>query len=786
MKKTSLYSIFIIALILSSLIVDIDNQEGMSSGDKIKLAGDCIRGLMSSIPQAFCWKMGGDAGIIPTGCPDGYFRSLALCYVNCNPGYDFFGGVCWQRCDAGYVNHGATCYKSFFRWYFKKSYIPSSITNFSDRVPCPLGYYRPTGSALCYRDCKSIEMENCGIGACASDSVTCVTTIIDMGIGTLQGAIDVVAFVASFGASSIAQPAKNAVTKVVKKVGQTSMKLMIKGSVKSLKKFKKQIFSKAIKKLKDQLIKSGKKVIESSKNSIKVFKDKFGDSFQEKVIDPSKDTIKSNVLGTICTAVFDQFMKKSEEEEKKDYPPQLDTIASVLDVANFRGTFEACSDLSDGGGNCAKNVVAGLSTFDPTGLLGLAATFMQPVCAVPSQPPPIDPEVQKNTLLTETLTNPSCILIFDGCDFQGNSKQICDDLADLAEFDNKISSIVVGTQSQLIVYEDKNFNGLSFALGPGELLYCLSDPNNWIAGKSFDKSISSIMINKQRCIIFATGKQTTAGVRPDIITNNFACDTTYNTNNPLKKFSIPSDHNWLYLYTYRPTLPILEFYRTTGYGWASSIITSNNFYNIRFQELDKDPLSFRFFTSLYYTQAYGTNNSQLLSRAMDSSRIPVDLKDAIAKHEENIYNKFLNQMISFKSFNFPKNFLRHRNAEVWSESGRGKLYNNDASFFVRPALNGRSGYVTFESVNFPGWFIRHRDFLLFMSQNKDDYVINDASFKIKKSNVGVAETFSFESSNYPDYFFRHFKSRLYMSKRENTDVFNKDSSWLLIPALSKS
>jgi len=797
MKKITLNSIFMIALMLSCLLIDVANankiilsknkitQEGMSPIDKAKLAGDCIRGLMASVPQTFCWKKGGDAGIIPTGCPDGYFRSLALCYVNCDPGYDFFGGVCWQRCDAGYVNHGATCFKNIIRWYFKKSYIPNSITNFSDRVPCPLGYYRPTGSALCYRDCKSIEMENCGIGACSSDSDTCVTTIIDMGIGALQSAVDIVSFVASFGATSIAQPAKAVVNNAVKKVGKAAMKRMIKSSVKSLKKFKKQIFSKAIKKVKDSLIKAGKKVVEVSKKSVKVVKDKFGDNFQEKVIDPSKDTIKSNVLGTICTAVFDQFMKKSEEEEKKDYPAEIDTIASVLDVVNIKGSVEACSDLSDGGNNCAKNVITGLSTFDPTGLLGLASTFMHPICDVPNKPPAIDPEVQKSVLLQETLTNPKCILIFDGCDFQGNSKQICDDLADLAEFDNKISSIVVGTQSSLIVYEDKNFNGLSFAIGPGEVLSCLSDPISFIGEKSFDNSISSIMINKQRCIIFATGKQTTPGVRPEKITNNFACDTTNNTNNPLKKFSIPSDHNWLYLYTYRPSLPILEFYRNTGYGNASFIITSSNFYNVKIQELDRDPLSFQFFQSLSQTQVYLTNNSKLLSRAMDSTKIVVDLKDAAAKAETDIYNRFLNQMVSFKSFNFPNNFMRHRNAEVWSESGSGQLYNNDASFFVRPALNGRPGYVSFESVNYPGWFMRHKDFLLFMSQNNDEFVINDASFKIKLSNIGVAETFSLKSSNYPQYFIRHFNSRCSISMKENSDIYNRDSSWLLVPGLAR-
>lgn len=51
--------------------------------------------LMSNIPPEFCWKKGGDAGKIPTGCPDGYHRSLALCYKDCKDDMKFVAGVCW-------------------------------------------------------------------------------------------------------------------------------------------------------------------------------------------------------------------------------------------------------------------------------------------------------------------------------------------------------------------------------------------------------------------------------------------------------------------------------------------------------------------------------------------------------------------------------------------------------------------------------------------------------------------------------------------------------------------
>lgn len=64
---------------------------------------------MKAMPPEFCWKSGADAGRIPTDCPDGWERKLALCYEKCKSGYKHVLGVCWK---------------------FPKSYIPKSITNF--------------------------------------------------------------------------------------------------------------------------------------------------------------------------------------------------------------------------------------------------------------------------------------------------------------------------------------------------------------------------------------------------------------------------------------------------------------------------------------------------------------------------------------------------------------------------------------------------------------------------------------------------------------------------------
>ena len=72
------------------------NKES-SSVRGLEVGKVCMAAINDVMPPAFCWKSGGDVGTIPTGCPDGFFRFLALCYENCKPGYDFILGVCYKK-----------------------------------------------------------------------------------------------------------------------------------------------------------------------------------------------------------------------------------------------------------------------------------------------------------------------------------------------------------------------------------------------------------------------------------------------------------------------------------------------------------------------------------------------------------------------------------------------------------------------------------------------------------------------------------------------------------------
>ena len=175
------------------------------------------------MPPDFCWKMGEDYGVIPTGCPYGYFRSNALCYQNCQRGYTFISGVCWEEtCQIGYANRTNSCYRSLFKWYFKKSYIPSSITNLSSLVPCPKGMYRERGGALCYRDCGNIGLLNCGIGACSAIYSKCAESISRIK-DVFQGIANAISFVATLEGSSGMKAAKSAIKTGITRIGKTGV-----------------------------------------------------------------------------------------------------------------------------------------------------------------------------------------------------------------------------------------------------------------------------------------------------------------------------------------------------------------------------------------------------------------------------------------------------------------------------------------------------------------------------------------------------------------------------------
>jgi hypothetical protein len=333
----------------SMFLENIDYIEGTA------MAGTCVSSFLSVIPSTFCYKRGGDFGKIPTGCPSGYFRSLALCYEECRDNKIFVAGVCWEQCDSGFTDIGAVCLK--FDWfqtklYFKSSYIPSSLTNFDDRVPCEKGSYK--WGALCYRDCNNIFLENCGIGACAANAASCAAGIIKTVIDVTMGAVQFAAFIASFGASSAAEggfaEGKSALKLAfdrVKEKGASSLSIIQR--VINSPALRQSFFEQALKKFSEAMIKKGLSIA------------------------------AHNALVLTCTSIGN--MMFDDMKDKKN--PLLN--AETWDPTGIAFAVGACDKeiiTENDRIRCAKAVMGVISKVDPTGLVSIAAGLMHDICDV--------------------------------------------------------------------------------------------------------------------------------------------------------------------------------------------------------------------------------------------------------------------------------------------------------------------------------------------------------------------------------------------------------------------
>lgn len=87
--------------------------------------------------------------------------------------------------------------------------------------------------------------------------------------------------------------------------------------------------------------------------------------------------------------------------------------------------------------------------------------------------------------------------------------------------------------------------------------------------------------------------------------------------------------------------------------------------------------------------------------------------------------------VSFQSKRYPDRYLRHSNYMLWTESDTGGPFTQDATFCVRPALNGDQGFRSFESKNFPNHFIRHASGRVRIDPSDDSSVFQqDASWQL--------------------------------------------------------
>jgi hypothetical protein len=491
------------------------------------LAKACISGMMAVVPPAFCWKAGGDFGRIPTSCPNGYFRFIAMCYKNCEPNHYFFLGVCYKNCEPGFQNHPLSCFMHLFHWYFKHSYIPHIITNFANEVPCDGDMYRM--GALCYRNCETIGMYNCGIGACVGDKSACATQIIEMGVKVLEGLGTLLGNVLTLGNASAALSS-------LRVAGKSALKKLGKSAIQAAKNSVKRAFTGEFK----------KRLFQKFKNKVKVM---INDKIKEFIKDELKTSAQTLMMSSICEGVYHKAVGNLSQDEKPVSEQIVSSLISAVDIFGVKGMVDSCSNTTeDKGLGCGKAVVESLSTIDPTGLLTIASAFIHPTCDVPEKAPPID-KVEKNELYDLSIAEikkleeikrkeeeahiaelkrtvgtreieeikkvgKNCVRVYNKIYYGGDSREDCSSnaLYDPTLFNDRVESFIVGVNVSGHFFEDANWDGRFISFGRGLVIRDVKDFNR--GEINLKRMISSIYIGNSNILSFQF----------DVKINNFFLD----------------------------------------------------------------------------------------------------------------------------------------------------------------------------------------------------------------------------------------------------------------------
>lgn len=127
---------------------------------------------------------------------------------------------------------------------------------------------------------------------------------------------------------------------------------------------------------------------------------------------------------------------------------------------------------------------------------------------------------------------------------------------------------------------------------------------------------------------------------------------------------------------------------------------------------------------------------------------------------------------------YTADFIRHQNNTVVLSSitaASSALDRGDATFIVRPGL-ASSSCVSFESRNFPGDFLRHFNFQLFKQPMDGSAAFrSDATFCPRTGANGHGA--SFQSYNYPTKYLRHYNGTLYIASNSGSNAWDDTTSW---------
>jgi hypothetical protein len=123
-------------------------------------------------------------------------------------------------------------------------------------------------------------------------------------------------------------------------------------------------------------------------------------------------------------------------------------------------------------------------------------------------------------------------------------------------------------------------------------------------------------------------------------------------------------------------------------------------------------------------------------------------------------------------------YIRHQNGGAVTSviaSTSPALDKDDGTWIVRRGL-ANNACVSFESRNFPGDFLRHSNFQLFRQPNDGSALFrSDATFCPQAGQSGQGT--SFASFNFPTRFIRHFNNTVFIASNGGPNAFDATASW---------
>ncbi|WNG38745.1 beta-galactosidase [Archangium violaceum] len=152
---------------------------------------------------------------------------------------------------------------------------------------------------------------------------------------------------------------------------------------------------------------------------------------------------------------------------------------------------------------------------------------------------------------------------------------------------------------------------------------------------------------------------------------------------------------------------------------------------------------------------------------------------------------------SFEARNFPGHYLRHANSRVRKDARDGSaLFDQDATFCARDALDGSSVGVSLEAKNQPGSYLRHRTSELWLDVFENTQLYRqDATWAVAspwwKSGADLAvntyKSFQVVTPGFTNRFIRHADSLGYTEvvNSSSSTTLKQDATFKIVPGLAE-